>query len=259
MPVHDWTRVDAGTFHAFHTSWLTHLMGALNGGLLPHGYYALSEQVATRMQTDVLTLRAPLPGPLHPQGTHPGGVAVTESPPQVRLSVRPDPTRKPRRPVRRGRHLVIRHISGHQVVALIEITSPANKDRRAHVHELADKIVRSLESGVHVLLLDVLPPGPHDPHGMHGAVWSYFDRASYEPPDDAPLTLASYAWDGEEPRAYVEPLAVGQALVEMPLFLSAERYVNVPLEPTYQEAYQDMPEFWRNVIEQGRPPAEPSA
>jgi hypothetical protein len=36
----------------------------------------------------------------------------------------------------------------------------------------------------------------------------------------------------------------------MPLFLTAERYVNVPLEATYQAAYRGMPEFWRNVIEQ---------
>jgi hypothetical protein len=33
MAVHDWTRVDAGTFHAFHTAWITHLSEALNGGL----------------------------------------------------------------------------------------------------------------------------------------------------------------------------------------------------------------------------------
>jgi hypothetical protein len=35
----------------------------------------------------------------------------------------------------------------------------------------------------------------------------------------------------------------------MPLFLTAERYVNVPLERTYQTAYAGMPEFWREVIE----------
>lgn len=39
MPVHDWTRVDAGTFHAFHTAWITHLSETLNGGLLPPDYY----------------------------------------------------------------------------------------------------------------------------------------------------------------------------------------------------------------------------
>ena len=40
------------------------------------------------------------------------------------------------------------------MVALIEIVSPANKDRRAHVRELAEKVVRTLEAGVHVLLLE---------------------------------------------------------------------------------------------------------
>jgi hypothetical protein len=88
---------------------------------------------------------------------------------------------------------------------------------------------------------------------LHGAVWAYFDRAAYEPPADGPLTLASYAWDGEEPEAYVEPTAVGQALIDMPLFLTADRYVNVPLETTYRESYRGMPEFWRNVIEHGPP------
>jgi hypothetical protein len=61
MAIHDWTRVDDGTFHAFHTRWISEIMGALNEGLLPTGYYALAEQVATRMQTDVLTLRAARP------------------------------------------------------------------------------------------------------------------------------------------------------------------------------------------------------
>lgn len=35
----------------------------------------------------------------------------------------------------------------------------------------------------------------------------------------------------------------------MPLFLYPERYINVPLEPTYLVAYQGMPAFWRGVIE----------
>lgn len=248
MPIHDWTRVDAGTFHAFHTSWITHMMEAMNGGLLPQGYYALSEQIATRMQTDVLTLRVPpRRDPPFPETN--GGVGVVEAPPHVRLSVRPDPQQKPRRPMRRGRHLVVRHLSGHQVVALIEIVSPANKDRRLHVRELAEKVVRSLESGIHVLLLDLLPATAHDPHGLHGAVWSYFDRRPYTPPAGEPLALASNSWDGADPQAYIEPAAVGHRLIDMPLFLTAQRYINVPLEPTYLAAFRGMPEFWRNVLE----------
>ncbi len=256
MPIHDWTRVDAGTFHAFHTLWIGELMKALNAGLLPKGYYALAEQVATRMQTDLLTLRADVPREV-PHGIPNGAVAVAEVAPCVRLTVRPDPQNRPKRPTRRGRHLVIRHISGHQVVALIEIVSPSNKDRRDHVRELAEKVVRSLEAGVHVLLIDLLPATPHAPHGMHGAVWRYFDTRPYVPPEDGPLTLASYVWDGAEPEARIEPVAVGQPLIDMPLFLTPERYVNVPLEPTYLAAYRGMPEYWRQVIEQ--PPPEPGA
>lgn len=252
MPIHDWMRVDAGTFHAFHTSWITHLMEALNGGLLPAGYYALSEQVATRMQTDVLTLRTPGATPRPDPGN--GAVAVAEAPPQAHAVARPDPKRKPRHPHPRGRHLVVRHLSGHQVVALLEIVSPSNKDRKQHVRDLAGKVVRSLEAGVHVLLLDLLPPGPHDPGGLHGAVWSWFDTAAYEPPGDRPLNLVSYAWDGYEPAAYIEPTAVGRTLPDRPLFLTPQRYVNVPLEATYQAAYRGMPQFWREVLEQPSPP-----
>ena len=44
MPLHDWTRVEAGLFHSFHLSWLHCLMQSLNGGLLPEDYYALIDR-----------------------------------------------------------------------------------------------------------------------------------------------------------------------------------------------------------------------
>ena len=46
MPIHDWTKIFAGAFHDFHHSWITELRNALNGGLLPRGYYAQGEQTA---------------------------------------------------------------------------------------------------------------------------------------------------------------------------------------------------------------------
>lgn len=33
MPIHDWTRVTAGTFHAFHTAWIVQLQEMLNAGV----------------------------------------------------------------------------------------------------------------------------------------------------------------------------------------------------------------------------------
>jgi hypothetical protein len=57
MPVHDWSRVSAGVFHDFHNTWIVELKNALNGGVLPCGYYAmrsisvLSPHLLLRSQT----------------------------------------------------------------------------------------------------------------------------------------------------------------------------------------------------------------
>jgi hypothetical protein len=84
MPVNDWTRVEAGIFHDFHVAWIPELRKALNGGLLPQGYYALAEQHAARSIADVLTLHAS-PVPPEPVSLPPptGGTAVAEAPPRA--------------------------------------------------------------------------------------------------------------------------------------------------------------------------------
>jgi len=41
MPIHDWTRVDAGMFRDFHQDWTVELCRSLNAGRLPPGLSAL--------------------------------------------------------------------------------------------------------------------------------------------------------------------------------------------------------------------------
>ena len=48
---------------------------------------------------------------------------------------------------------------------------------------------------------------------------------------------------------YLEQLPVGGTLPDMPLFLTQERYVDLPLEATYQAACEGLPLFWRGVLE----------
>jgi len=246
MAVHDWTRVEAGIFHAFHVGWIPAIQKALNGGLLPEGFYALAEQHAGWAIADVLTLHA---GPTElgslPLPPATGGTAVAEAPPRVRRRETVEGTALARR-----RTLTIRHVSGHRLVALVEILSPANKDRPRTVEEFAAKAVEAVSVGVHLLMIDLFPPGPHDPQGMHALVRQRLEQsdAPYDLPADEPLTLASYA-AGTQIEIYLEHLAVGAALPEMPLFLRPDRYVNVPLEATYEEAYRGMPAFWRGVLE----------
>ena len=250
MPLHDWTRVEAGIFHDFHVSWIPEIKKTLNGGLLPEGYYALAEQHAGRAIADLLTLHTSSPAyesspaqwPLPPAT---GGVAVADAPPRTRRRHTVEPAMLARR-----RSLAIRHVSGHRLVALIEILSPANKDRPGHVEEFVVKAESALNLGIHLLLVDLLPPGPHDPRGMHGVILHRLDPSGelYDLPADEPMTLASYA-AGPAVEIYVEHVALGAALPDMPLFLRPDRYINVPLELTYLAAYAGMPAFWREVLE----------
>jgi len=242
MPVHDWTRISAGTFHDFHNSWITELRNALNGGLLPSGYYAQGEQWAGKINADVLTLHAGAQTVV-PSG---GGVTVMrEAPPQVSRRV----TASESAHIRAARRtLVIRHSSGHRVVALLEIVSPANKDRPRSIQDFVDKAIAALQQGVHLLMIDLFPPGRYDPQGIHPLIWENYGDEVDAPPVGKSVALASYLANSM-PEAYLEFAALGDWLPPMPLFLDLHAYVNVPLAATYDAAYRGVPAVWREVLE----------
>ena len=191
MPIHEWSRVDAGVFHHFHQAWIIAITQALNGGLLPPDYYAMAEQRGAGFEPDVLTLKTQSDPELQEPSTnggpahHEGGGQVLVAEPTVRIRAETDLDF-----YRRKQNVVaVRHASGDALVAMVEIVS--------------------------------------------------------EP--DKPLTLAAYEADGGI-RAFVEPLAVGDTLTPMPLYLRPGEYVLVPLEETYQAAWQGVPRRWREVI-----------
>src|SRR5207253_10862769 len=85
MPIHDWTRVDAGLFHDFHQDWTIELRRSLNAGRLPPGYVAFADQQTGGPIPDVLTLnrRPQSIGKREPAG----GLAVATAPPLARFVV----------------------------------------------------------------------------------------------------------------------------------------------------------------------------
>ena len=140
------------------------------------------------------------------------------------------------------RTVAIRHATGHHVVALVEDpVSPANFDRPASVRVFVRKADDALRYGVHLLVIDLFPPGRHADRGLPDASGGRTRARRYALPDDQPLTLAAFV-ARPQPVVHLEHLAVGDPLPDMPLFLSAERYVNVPLEATYAAAYRGMPD-----------------
>jgi hypothetical protein len=162
MPIHDWTRVDAGIFHHFHHDWISELSRALNSRILPREYYALSEQVAVGMVPDVLALER-IDGDSGAEAT--GGVAVAPHPLRARFMFSADPEFHAEKRYR----VAVRRRSNDKVVAIVEIVSPGNKDSRHALRSFVGKSVEFLMAGIHLLVIDLFPPGRRDPRGMHAA------------------------------------------------------------------------------------------
>ena len=240
MPVHDWSRVNAGLFHHFHLNWISALCTHLNSGDLPPGYYALAEQVASGPIPDVITLKLK-PRPAEPSEST-GGIALAVSPPRTRYVVRAeaDPY------LTKVNRVAIRDPRG-KLVSVIEIVSPGNKGSRAKFQVFVDKAVDFMRRGVNVLVIDLLPPTRRDPQGIHKAIWDEIDDEPFELPPDKRLTLASYS-AGIEKVAYVEPIAVGDALPDMPLFLEPEIYIPAPLDATYQTTWSVCPSPLKDAV-----------
>ena len=163
MPIHDWTRVNAGIFHSFHPVWIAEIQRYLNAGLLPPDYYALAEQVAGGMGPDVPILHTGGTEPAPPFG---GRVTVAEALPRVRFIARTEVDQY----ALKQKSLVIRHSSDHRIIAMIEILSPGNKSSRHAIRSLLEKALTALKQGIHLLILDLSPPGPRDPQGVHGLI-----------------------------------------------------------------------------------------
>jgi hypothetical protein len=241
MPIHDWTRVSAGTFHNFHYAWLATLMNRLNAGLLPPGFFAMAEQRIGEPEGDVVTLKN---GSVDKSlGDLGGAVAVAASQPKTRFVLPAEEEHY----ARKANRIAVHHGLGN-VVAVIEIVSPGNKGSRHALKSFVDKAAALIYQGVNLLVLDLFPPSARDPQGVHKAIWDEIVDQPFQLPADKPLTLAAYQVSPVK-TAYVEPAAVGDRLPDMPLFLEDEYHIYVPLEETYQATWNVLPVQLRMLLE----------
>lgn len=247
MPVHDWSRIDANVFHHFHQRWTIAICDTLNAGLLPTGYSALVEQHAGGLVPDVVTLqRRPTPEP----STEPSCHLLTATPPTTAVVRHAKAVL-----AARANRVVIRHRLG-EIVCVTELVSPGNKSSRAALRAFVEKAIGFLRQGIHLLIVDILAPTPRDPCGLHKLIWDEIEEEPFALPPEKPLTLAAYvAGDvlaGIETTAYVELVGLGEALPDMPAYLSSTGYIRVPLEAAYQAAWAVCPADLRELVETGR-------
>ena len=126
--------------------------------------------------------------------------------------------------------------------------SPGNKDSRNAIRTFVEKAADILNQGVNLVVVDLFPPTPRDPQGIHKAVWDEFGDEPFEAPPGKPLSVASYL-GGDLPTAYVDSVGVGDSLPSAPIFLSETRYIPAPLEVTYMRAWAVFPPLLKEIIE----------
>jgi hypothetical protein len=234
--------VPPGLFHDFHQSWSIRIKDALNAGRLPKGIEALVEQRVGLRESDILSVER-----RRWEGTDAGresGIVTLERP-ATRIVQRSDRHLY----AARANRIVVRHHLG-RIIAVIELVSPGNKDSRAALRDFVEKTIEFLRARIHVLIIDLFPPTPRDPFGIHKAIWDEIEVKLFSFPAGKDRILVAYEASGVW-TAYVEPVGVGDALPDMPLFLAEGMHVKVPLEATYQSTWDASPDGIRVAVETG--------
>jgi hypothetical protein len=125
-------------------------------------------------------------------------------------------------------------------VAAIELVSPRNKDRPEARQAFAIKCASYLHQGVSLIVVDIVTERRAN---LHRDILALLPGAVTDPLN-AQAVLYATAYrplrrDGvEQIDLWVAPLAVGQALPQLPLGLTADLCLPVDLEAAYTDARQ---------------------
>lgn len=206
---------DLRHWHSFHNMWATYISSQLNA-LLPIGYFA-EANVQYGIEIDVAAFEE--------AGATPPASSWTPPPPQAT-----HPTTFTEAVVEVG---IFSRSGGPQLAGAVELVSPANKDRAAHRDALVNKCAAYIQAGVGVVLVDVVTERSADFHR------ELLARLGVTTADAGPPLFASAYRPVERDSTsqldvWLEPVALGQPLPTMPLWLRGGLCLPVELEATYE-------------------------
>jgi hypothetical protein len=127
---------------------------------------------------------------------------------------------------------------GRQLVAAIEIVSPANKDRPENRRAFAAKTAALLRRGVSVSIVDVVTVRQFN---LYADLLELIDRSDptigAEPPHLYVATMRTRRSAHRRPwlDTWFDPLTLDRTLPSLPLWLAEDLVVKLDLEPTYEE------------------------
>lgn len=131
---------------------------------------------------------------------------------------------------------------GRQLVATIELVSPANKDRPEKRNAFVGKCAALLRKGVAVSIVDVVTPRRFNLYAELLQFLGQSDPSLGEPQPH--LYAVSCRWRPHDQRMLLQTwsptLALEQPLPTLPLWLTGQRAVPLDLEQSYEQACHDL-------------------
>lgn len=221
-------------WRSFHGAWAAAMARLLNQGVLPAGYYAVPLMDRDGpMEIDVAALRepginVPSAGPSGPQTwtpPEPGFTVAVELPPADEIEVH-----------------VFADDGDPRLAAAVELVSPRNKDRPAARQAFAVKCVGYLQQGSSVVVVDTVTTRRAD---LNAAILSLLNVQPSDtslPPGLSGVSYRAVSRDDEHQQLFVwpTPLALGQSLPTLPLWIAPEFSVPLDLDASYQATCADL-------------------
>jgi hypothetical protein len=221
-------------WEGFHHAWATVIAQHLNQEALPPGYFAEPEiSVGPELEIDVATLEL-----THPGRADGGSATAIYSPPRPRIAAKVDFARLDGYEVR-----VYQDLGGAELRAAIELISPANKDRAGSRRTFAAKCAGYLKHGIAVVIVDIVTARTANLHAeLFDTLGVRSRRATWRSPTGLYAVAYRAVTVRKAPRveAWPEPLALGEALPALPLWLALDLCVPVRLEDSYVATCQSL-------------------
>ena len=215
-------------WESLHSAWANALCQQLNQGPLPPRYFAeVHVRLGTLVEVDLGTFDEHA---AVADGAGEGGVA-TWAPPRPTRVVPLDFGHPDLFEVR-----VHTDQEGPRLVAVVELVSPANKDRPGHRHLFAAKCDSLLQQGIGLVVVDVVTERSGN---LHAALLDLLEvPPEVTPPPDLYAGAYRSVAAGEALRLeyWLEGLAVGSPLPTLPLWIGPDLCLPLELEQAYAAA-----------------------
>lgn len=133
---------------------------------------------------------------------------------------------------------VYREVSEVPLVGVIELVSPANKDRTETREAFIAKCEAYLRSALGLVMVDIVTEYRANLHAL------LMERIGEPEKQNDPIYTSAYhpvrRDNGAQLEIWYEPLGVGKRLPSMPLFLKNGPHVPVNLADTYRQTLEDL-------------------